>query len=192
MDSTNGNSWKGKYGNVSFNQLVELLYHYDYTHFTSDNSKSETRFLPLHDGYCKQLTNPQVKDKIKSPKKKIILIVDPFRGSKLRIRTMPNANIEFGPTYENYFSGAQYLLKYTMYDKSIHEGSTCKNYEATNSSYEDCVQMKLMKSFMSSYGCLPPWFPLEEGYLYFINFLLHQYFFHCRFEIYEHIIYLSN
>ena len=175
MESANGNSWKGKYGNVTYNQLVELLYHYDYTKFTTKNSKSKTQFLPLHDGYCKRLSNPQVKDEIKSPEKKILLIVDPFRESKLRIREMLNANIEFGPTYENYFSGAQYLLKYTIYDKSIHVGSTCENYEANNSSYEECVQLKLEKSFISSYGCLPPWFPIKEEYLYFVALIGNKY-----------------
>lgn len=94
----------------------------------------------------------------------MLLVVDPNRVNRIRITEMENARIEFGPTdlHSHYFNFGDYELTFALHDRSIHDGTSCFDYEKLNSSYGSCVEEKVKEYYLKRIGCLPPWLRLEE------------------------------
>ena len=47
-------SWKGKYGNKTYNELESTLFNKDYSSFATPNQLSEDEFIVTH-GICKKI-----------------------------------------------------------------------------------------------------------------------------------------
>jgi hypothetical protein len=159
-----GITWKGKFGNETYQQLQQKLYKNNYTGLMNDTSKFEDIFL-VAQGYCKKLIQSNsAKYEIWTTGKNYLKIVDPRRISRLTIKEMDNSRIDFGSTDEDlgHYTEDVYGIQCTLHNHDIHDGTKCLNYENSNSSYEDCVESKLKDIILVSYGCLPPWFPKQE------------------------------
>lgn len=170
-DHESGISWEGKHGNQTYQELEDMLFKKTYTSFTTPNKILDDNFILTH-GFCKKVgeSNLTGKYEFKTKEKSRLLIIDPNRVCKLRISEMDSSPIVMGPTDENlgYFSYEYFELDYTLHDKSIHDGTSCLNYERLGSSYGECVNNKLKDISLKSYGCLPQWFH-QEGIFLILN-----------------------
>lgn len=165
IDPTDGITWKGKHGNITYTQLEEILFENNYTSFGTKTSTTEEVFLLPH-GKCKKLLgfNTTAKDEIRSREQSMLLIVDPNKENSIRIKEMENARVDLGPTNVNsqFFNFGDYELSITLHDKSIDDGKSCYDYEKLESSYGNCVEVKVKEYYLEKLGCLPPWLQLEE------------------------------
>ena len=102
-------SWKGKYGNQTYHQIRSILFKNNYTNFSMFGSKSENIFVSIH-GFCKKFIEFNSADTvtIKTRENMQLLIVDPNKKSKLRIKEMDNPQVYLGLTTGKYFSIAYY------------------------------------------------------------------------------------
>ena len=119
-------------------------------------------FFPCY-GVCKKVTDNNSEVYVKTQKRSIILIVDPYMESNLRLIEMEKGRLYCGPTYHNLFDSITYNLEYRLLDSKIYDGFTCTDYESLNSSYGDCTEYIMKEMFLEKYGCLPPWFPRNKG-----------------------------
>ena len=164
VNYSTGISWKGKFGNLTYHQLQQKLYENNYTGFLNTSSKSKDIFV-ITEGFCKKLIQTNsAQYEIFTRGNNFLLIVDPNRVGRLRIKEMDNSRIEYGPTDEakGHYTYDSYEIRFTLHNQDIQDGTNCVNYENLNSSYEDCVESKLRDISLRSYGCLPPWFPQKE------------------------------
>ena len=164
-DYSGGISWKGKYGNLTYQDLQHMIFKTNYTTFSSPGLETEDLFTVSHE-FCKKVinTNSTAKYEFMAKEKIKILIVDPNKACKLRIKEMDDSMFIFGPTDKNsgYFSYDSYELQFIVNDRSIHDGDTCLNYDKLGSSYGECVDGKFQEVFLNAYGCLPPWSEHKE------------------------------
>jgi hypothetical protein len=151
-------TWKGKDGNISFDQLFDS----DYRSFKSVFSETEDVFYPRY-GVCKKVTDNNSEVYVKTQKRSIFLIVDPNLESNLRVIEMENGRLYCGPTHDDRFDKIAYNLEYRFHDSKINDGQSCTDYERSNSSYGDCIEGIMERMFLDSYGCLPPWFLRNKG-----------------------------
>ena len=151
-------TWRGKYGNSTF----EDIFNTDYSNFYSKHSNLEHLFLPQH-GFCKKMLKKRSDIYIKTHKRSMILIVDPYLDSGFYVVEVNSGRLYFGPTYDNYFDSSSFNLKYMYHDNKIADGQSCTDYEMIESSYGTCIENIMKKYLLECYGCLPTWFPKEKG-----------------------------
>ena len=164
VNNSTGISWKGKFGNQTYHQLQQKLYANNYTGFLNISNSSEDIFF-ITRGFCKKLIQTNsVQYDIHTRSENFLLIVDPNRVSRLRIKEMDNSRIDMGPTdvAEGHYTYGSYEIRCTLHNHAIQDGTNCVNYENLNSSFEDCVESKLRDIALKSYDCLPPWLPQKE------------------------------
>ena len=156
-------TWKGLHKNITFKKLQTELFIYNYTDLTSTDSKFESVFLTPH-GFCMKMDKTITKKfSISDTKKSLFLMTDPARVSELRTDEVHETRVSFGPTFEDYFDSASYIIEYTLYDETINDGINCVDYSRLNSSYGDCIWENMKSKLLEFYGCLPPWFPRGTG-----------------------------
>ena len=99
-DNTTGVSWKGKYGNQTYNELESTLFNKDYSNIDTPDKLSEDEFIVTH-GFCKKIeSNYTVEQKFMTTEKTELLIVDPNKFCKQKIQKTDDSSIAFGPTDE--------------------------------------------------------------------------------------------
>ena len=111
-DHDSGISWKGKYGNKTYNELESRLFLANYSSFATPNQLSEDEFIVTH-GICKKIeSNYMGNYEFKTKENTKLVIVDPYRSSKLRIQDMDESSIVLGPTDDinGYFRKFVYYL----------------------------------------------------------------------------------
>ena len=158
QEGSNKYTWKGKHGNLTFEELQALVFTPDYGRLRSAYGTIHKVFMPRL-GFCLKLIDDNSKVYIKENKKSVLIIVDPFRENGLRALEMDNGMLHFGPTYENFYDGASYELEYRLKDSSLYDGKSCSDYNRFNSSYGSCIESIMREKLLGCYGCLPPWFP---------------------------------
>ncbi len=162
-------SWRGKFGNATFNQLQEILFNVDYlekpikSSSTGDKDDWDTAeveqvYIPQY-GVCIKLRQIQRRIFIASKQKAFALVVDPGKLNAVTMARMDNGISEFGPITNGKFEGFIYEIKLQINDNLIHDGITCTNYESIGSSYGECIESAMKQRFLDWYDCLPPWFP---------------------------------
>ena len=166
-------TWKGKFGNTTFQQLTELIFEYDYgtlvtlTSDTGDDSKfidvdTDLDFM-IPFGFCKKVAETKVGLLAESQKSNVVILVDPNKESKILIPDMQNGRFEFGPTATGEMMGFIYRIELELIDYSLHDEELCTDYEKIGSSYGDCIENLMKANFIKWYGCLPPWFNDSSG-----------------------------
>ena len=108
-------TWKGKDGNMSFDNLFDS----DYSSFKSKFSETENLFFPRY-GLCKKVTDSNSEVYIKTQKRSIVLIVDPNMESNLRVIEIEKGRLYCGPTHDNLFDSTSYNLEYRLHDSKIY------------------------------------------------------------------------
>ncbi len=158
MGNLNGKyTWKGKHGNLTFEQLLNMIYVYDYKNLKYENETIE--FLMPY-GFCLKF-NKTTTQKIRhrSVKKSVFMLTDPAKVNSFKTNEMENSRIQFGPTTDGLFDISAYEIRYTLHDSRILDGKTCTDYARLKSSYEECILTVLKARLLKYYNCLPPWFP---------------------------------
>ena len=159
LSDSNMTTWQGRYGNISHEYLFS-----DFDNESFISYKSETKKVYLtQTGFCKKMTQQTPELYIKTNKKSMILLVDPYLDSEFNVLEMHGGRLYFGPTNGNFFDSSAFHLKYRYLDKRIHDGQSCMDYDKIESSYGNCIGNIMKKYLLECYGCLPPWFPREKG-----------------------------
>ena len=117
LRDTDQYTWKTKFGNLTFEELRQIVYDVNYTNFKSEYSASKELYIAPH-GLCIKLMEKKSMQYIKTDRRTMLLLVDPHKESSLRILEMDHGRIYTGPTYTsyNYFDGAAYEIEYILHD----------------------------------------------------------------------------
>ncbi len=134
-------TWKGRSENLSFSELSEELYDYDYSLVNMKNGKLGKKYFSLNLGMCAKLDDLGT-DVVASMNRTLkLLAVDPNTFNEVRIDLDQKASFTVGPRFDGIV-----LLEYTVNDYSIENGLGCRVY--TNSySYKQCVTEALKVIF---------------------------------------------
>ena len=157
MDS-NKITWRGKSGNISFEDLLLKMLPTDYSNFKSNYDYTDLLLFPH--GYCKKLKfwNSTINIIITTTERISILFTDPNRANNIRGEEEESNRISLENTSTGYHSKI-YEASYIINDARIEDGLTCTDYTAMKSSYGACISDTLEKNVLATYGCLAPWFP---------------------------------
>ena len=158
MGNLNGNyTWKGKHGNLTFEELLNMIYVHDYKDLKYDN---ETIIFLMPYGFCLKFNKTTTQKIIYwSVKKSVFMLTDPAKVNSFKTNEMENSRIQFGPTTDGLFDISAYEIQYSLHDSRIQDGKTCTDYARLKSSYEECILTVLKARLLKYYNCLPPWFP---------------------------------
>lgn len=151
-------TWKGKTGNISFEDLLLKMLPIDYSNFTSNYHYMDLVLFPH--GYCKKLKipKPDMNIIITTTERIDILFTDPNRANNVRGEEEENNRISLENTSTGYHAKI-YEASYIINDARIEDGFTCTDYTAMKSSYGTCISDTLEENILATYGCLAPWFP---------------------------------
>ena len=161
-------SWKGKYQNTTYKDLENTLLNSNYSTMSSESLLSSTNtwnvdkkkkiFLLPH-GVCLEIKNSvQISAFIVKSRQTInIYFVDPARANNIRTEETLEGKARMGTTSNTYYSSGKYKLEYSLYDESIHDGTTCTDYTKLDMNYGECLNNVLTQEFLATYSCLPPW-----------------------------------
>ena len=161
-------SWHGKDGNLTYKELEGIVFEYDYTklQLIGDYGTFEENIimLPAY-GICLKFrgskSNPTIF--LGTEHKLQIIFVDPSRANDIWTKEFSYAKATVGPSFENYYERAVYEIDNIVNDASIHDGNICTDYTKIKSSYQQCINTIANNEFESLYGCLPPWFPVNQS-----------------------------
>ena len=163
-------SWKGKEGNLTYEELENMLFVNDYTNMKVfpengiGNPFSLERSLMFPHGICMRVLYNKSKSLFVHAKHRVqILVVDPSQANDVWTEEDPDAKTIIGPSSENQYEKGIYEIDYTVYDATIHDGTTCTDYTKSEITYGKCVSNLMKEKLMNIYGCLPPWVPAHES-----------------------------
>ncbi len=159
ISSSSRITWRGKNGNLSFTEIQNSVFKNDYSKLETIHDRAEKMFI-LPYGFCFKLSK-SIEDRVTNMKRSTLLIDDPYKGNKLRMTELGIVN--FGPTGKETFDSSVIGIEYNLFDSSLQDGKTCKDYEKENTTYGDCFINVLRTQLLELYDCLPPWFPDNNG-----------------------------
>ena len=158
-------TWKGKYGNFTYEELQDYIYDSNYSDLTVENylektNETDVTFVTSY-GFCMKLQTLENNNfmGLYTVKRSSVLLVDPNTDNPFEIIHLDNGKINFGPTSDDQFDFYSYELVWTLHDSSIYDGISCTNYNNLGINYGECVEDEMSKKMLSLYSCLPPWFP---------------------------------
>ncbi len=157
-------TWKGRHGNLSFEDLAKRLYITNYTKFGYTNDMKKTYIQDLQQeffaptGFCFKVLPINNEIKLRATEKSTAYITDPAKTTFLKLKRMNHGSFSFGPTENGHFESIVYEIQISLKDKSIEEGKKCTNYENMGDSYGKCIETAMRDGLLNWYGCLPPWF----------------------------------
>ena len=169
LSDTTTISWRGKNGNLSFKELQEDIFDYDYSTFvhqtslTGDDYKwtdapaDLVYFIPQK--FCMKPKQTLKGMNFRSTKKSFLYLDDPEKTNGLRITRIDSWKGELGPTGNLTFNGKLYEVQISIHDSKVHDGLTCTDYKKIGTSYGECVENEFKRELLGWFGCLPPWFP---------------------------------
>jgi hypothetical protein len=177
MKNSNTVTWQGKYGNLTYQALEDLAFDYDYKLPDPRNNALEKKFF-LSKGICMKLTNITQKPHMlfETEKEVIFFMVDPAKENDIYPKQTEDATSRIGPTSRigskskigstsaSFYDRKVYEIEYKLHDSRVHDGVTCTDYDNSEwISYRNCLNVVKKKRLLSTYGCLPPWFPHQES-----------------------------
>ena len=164
-------SWNSKHENRSFKYLQQNLYQANYSKHTliKNNIKGGyyEQLEPKEDdivfripvGFCWQAKHLDKFYRIQSTNRTTIYLTDPLKDNMLMIPQVENGKFSIGMNENGFYDNNVYKMKLSVVESGLKEGQTCIDYEKRDSSYGDCLHKTIKDTFLSLYGCLPPWFP---------------------------------
>ena len=149
-------TWKGKYGNMTTQELLKKFLVTNYTNLKNKNNQSELLLFPH--GFCQKVEIKSPSDKIilQSTEPVYILLVDPSVVNNIRTGETEQNRVSLEKTLTGY-EAKYYMASYSIHDASIRDGKRCKVYTKDNS-YGMCLEDALKGELVATYGCIPPWF----------------------------------
>ena len=161
-------SWNGIYGNLSYQNLEDQLFNYNYStlevwtfanHRWSLYSLPEQMTFLIPHGVCKKISGVQPSSRlwISSTKKLTMLFVDSARANIIRSEETLTSHASIGPSSATHYEEVSYKVQYSMNDDTINDGTSCTNYKKLGNSYGKCLENNLQNDLNLLYGCIPPW-----------------------------------
>ena len=152
-------TWKGKNGSSTFENLLEALYNKDFNQ-VSVTSPHQLLYV-FGRGFCLETKSVLKKQKVKSYSKHVRLYIV-HRSTDTQI-IRDQTPLIFGPTSNSTFDYKVYKLFYEVLDNSIFEGTECVDYRKEKLTYGECNYKALKDHIFSSYNCYPPWIQQTDG-----------------------------
>jgi len=174
-------SWNGKYGNVTFKDLVNVDQVVKYINLTVKNNDKEWRYIDemspnferriLFEGLCFKLNMTSIKQKMEESKSSTLVSID-FNFNQTLINKFPIKFIIEDSNQVYYFLRQHYLVGPHLFpgkntSKSFHIRSTvfknienCKRYNKI--SYSSCRYQEI-QSMLSNLNCKSPFFQNYEN-----------------------------
>ena len=160
-------TWKGKFGNQTYKQLLKELFEYDYTNLIVNSGNSvykettaETeKIFNVHEGYCIKLHETRSSIHLQSTTRHVLFLVDPNLANNIILPAGENTKITFGSLGNGFFDGKTFDIEITLNDNKINDGVACNDYDSDGSSFGKCIEKTLGNSMLNWFGCLSPWFP---------------------------------
>ena len=162
-------SWNGKDGNLSFRNVVDLLFDSNYINTMSLHSNTgeindwvkpelqEINISPF--GSCLNILPSRAETMIASTNRSTLILLDPYNANSFSVYGSNFAMVSFGPLHTGFFEGLRYAVDLTLDNHDIYEGINCINYARIGSTYTECIEKKMKNALLDWYGCLPPWYP---------------------------------
>jgi hypothetical protein len=168
-------SWKGRYGNQTYNGLENLLFdsvfeklgkHYSLgikpaiNKMMSYNRTVERKVLFPH-GDCRKMVDVPSKPTVglRTKTEVTMYFVDPAKENDITTGETTHAQATIGPATNNLFERGVYEVHYSLHDATIHDGVTCTDYTKKGSTYGSCLMKVLTEEALQGFGCIPPWVP---------------------------------
>ncbi len=162
-------SWKGIYGNETYQNLQTMFHDIVYTNLSVQ--ASETGFdSGLEDidtdqvyvfpfGYCKKVKKVEIQNYFETTNDLLLIIMDPEKENQIWVHDMKHGKLEFGHSETGIQMGLIYEIELGIHDSRIQHGQTCTDYARIGSTYGKCIEDSMRDSFLEWYNCLPPWLP---------------------------------
>ena len=166
-------SWRGKYGNLTYAQLIDQVYTDDDDtdiQFINENNVIMENVFIQPNGFCTKMTDFDVDQELQltSNSNLKFFIVDPLMDNPIWIEkhafsgdTIESIRIHYTGEDDLYEMKA-YTVKVYIEDHSLQKGIACTEYESQNCNYEDCVINEFKKHLEPRLGCLPEWIPSQN------------------------------
>ena len=164
LNDSNKYTWNGRYGNISYHEVQDRIYNFNYSNVKVLNSKTgdssdleiaDTEmvyFAPL--GFCLNIMPTNKFTVIENTKKSELYLVDPAGANKLRMFESNDAKTHFGPTGEGHYDDKIFEIEVKIHDMHIRHSSTCMDYEQMGTSYDPFVLNEMETFFLKWYNCL--------------------------------------
>ena len=160
MPNSTGPSWKGKNGNLTFQEIQQELYERDFSK-VEINKPCELKYI-FGKGFCLQSRSSRKKFEVKSKEKTLdIFLVHNSTDTGFMADT--KSSIIMGSTTPEIFELKEYDLSYEIVDNTIHGGTTCTDYRKRGENYGDCNYRTVGTYLFNSYSCYPPWIETLQG-----------------------------
>ena len=153
-------TWKGKYGNSTFQKIQEKLYEKDFSKVTI--SKPSKLMYIFGKGFCLQVEGFGSKIVVTSKEKnlKVYLVHKSTDTRLISDKESLLSQVEFGVTSNTTFDYNAVELFYKVHDNTVFDGKTCIDYRRQEENYGDCNYKALATHIHHRYGCYPPWMRL--------------------------------
>ena len=134
-------TWKGKYGNLSFDAMSKELFTSNYSHLAIENGKLDHHVFSLNLGICKRLSDVQYRRIafVNSHTNITLLVVDPNTLNDIRVNYDPSTVVTVGPSENDLFEWADVIVEHSVTDLTILDGDECRDYRRIDYSYRQCV-----------------------------------------------------
>ena len=157
LESSSTLSWRGKYGNMSFDEMASVLYRKNSAQTNLYNSSRQV--LNFLTGFC-LLTEPiavNVYFTIRSLEPFMVFL--DLRNINFKTQKNPWSTLQAIRTGKDTFQYGVYEIIYSKQDDTLLDGNTCSDYDKINSSHSECFELAIEDYMKSILGCLPPWWP---------------------------------
>ncbi len=164
LNGTEATSWMGN-TNINPDKVLKSLYEYDYSDLeilVGGEPKNITEVFVLPYGFCMVIQNltELMNLEIHANHTMKFLILDPYQSTNFRAEQILGKSIQLkGHEKTGLFEFSWHKVSYTLFDETIKDGESCKDYDKVGSSYGECVEKAVEDKLQDFYGCIPFWFP---------------------------------
>ena len=153
-------TWNGVHGNLSFEQMQDLLYEKDFSKVELREHHDLT--YRLGRGFCLYVHGFDKSIKITTKEKDIkAFVVHDSTDNHISANKVEETLIQIGLKSGKY-DYKIYELGYEILDSTIFDGISCVDYRNQPESYGECNEKALRKHILTYYGCYPPWIKTTE------------------------------
>ena len=155
-------TWKGIHGNVSSQNMIDLLFDTDFSKLKMD--KPSKIFNKFGKGFCLKVNGLEKDLKITNKGKDLrVFFVQSSTDPKIYVDVSPNAFVKLISTSNTTFDYKVYEIVNEIHDNTIYEGISCVDYRKQDEQYGECNYKALKELLLSNFGCCPPWIDGSEG-----------------------------
>ena len=160
-NSTTKPSWKGKYGNYTFQEIQDLVFE---RHFSKVTVSEPSKLIYVFGkGFCLQI-NGFGNNFVVTTKEKELKVYLVHKSTENRLTPDvedPSTEVVIGATSNETFELKAVELFYKINDNTLFEGTSCVDYRKQKESFGDCNNKALAVHLHDIYGCYPPWMQLD-------------------------------